>query len=347
MDSERDPSEGLLSDDEDDYGGPVKSFLEHLEDLRWVLIRVAISVGIGMLVCLVASNRIVEILSWPLERANVLLEKYFETHVPEDGGLVYLEFGTNVWRYTVRGEDFLGLSSISDQSETTNAVAFRLVPLAINTNTVLTISPTTIPEDASFSRKGQLINLGPFEGFKVAFQVALYGGIALALPFIFLFIGHFVLPALKVTEKRMLYQAVVLGAGLFIIGVLFCYFILLQVVVMAAVQFSNWLSFGADQWRAADYIGTVCKLLLAMGLGFELPVVVLTLVKLGLLDYEAMRKFRPYWVVINLVASALIMPPDGITMFMMAIPMQLLFEISLLVARIWYRRDQAAEAQSS
>ena len=116
---------------------------------------------------------------------------------------------------------------------------------------------------------------------------------------------------------------------------------------MAAVQFSHWLSFGADQWRASDYIGTVCKLLLAMGLGFELPVIILSLVKLGLLDYHTMKGFRPYWVVINLIVSALIMPPDGITMFMMAIPMHLLFEISLLVARIWYKRDQAAEAESA
>ena len=308
MDSDRDPSENLLSDDDEDYGGPIKSFLEHLEDLRWVLIRVAISIGIGMLICLIASNRIVEVLTWPLDRANILLERYLTTHIPEDGGLAYLQFGTNVWRYTLKGDEFSDVASLSEHKDSTNQVAFRLAPLTIGTNTIIALSPIPIPETSALTPKGQLINLGPFEGFKVAFQVALYGGIALALPFIFLFIGHFVLPALKVSEKRLLYQAVIIGGGLFIVGVLFCYFVLLQVVVMAAVQFSNWLSFGAEQWRASDYIGTVCKLLLAMGLGFELPVVVLTLVKLGLLDYEAMKKFRPFWVVINLVVSALVMP---------------------------------------
>ena len=84
-----------------------------------------------------------------------------------------------------------------------------------------------------------------------------------------------------------------------------------------------------------------------MGLGFELPVIILTLVKLDLLDYETMKKFRPFWVVINLIVSALIMPPDGITLFMMAIPMQILFEISLLVARIWDRRKKKAELQTT
>lgn len=344
MDTEREPADNLLpstAEDDEDYGGPIKSFLEHLEDLRWMLIRVAIAVGIGMLVCLVGSNRIVGVLTWPLDRANILLERYFQKHIPEEGGLVYLEFGTNTWRYSVEGEQF---SALSDS--TNNVAAFKLSTIAIGTNHVVTLSPAPPPPiEAGMSRKGQLINLGPFEGFKVAFQVGLYGGIALASPFIFLFIGHFVLPALKISEKKFLYQAVAMGAGLFIIGLCFCYFVLLQVVVMAAVQFSNWLSFGAEQWRASDYIGTVCKLMLAMGLGFELPVVVLSLVKLGLLDYETMRKFRPYWVVINLVVSAFIMPPDGITMFMMALPMQLLFEISLLIARVWHRREQA-EANS-
>src|SRR5690606_6766793 len=108
------------------------------------------------------------------------------------------------------------------------------------------------------------------------------------------------------SEKKLLYQSVVMGAGLFMIGVLFAYFVIMQVVVLAAVQFSNWLGFGADQWRAADYIGTVCKLLLGMGLGFELPVIIIALVKLELLDYATMRKFRSYFIVINLVASAFI-----------------------------------------
>jgi len=344
MDPEREPTEKLLASDteDEDYGGPVKSFLEHLEDLRWTLIRVAIAVAVGMLVCLVASNHVVKILRWPMDRADVLLDRYFQNHIPDKGGVVYLEFGTNHWQYSLDDSTFSAITGSTNQ-----VAAFKLSTVPVGTNMVMALTPVPPPPPGEgMTRQNRLFNFAPLEGFKVAFQVALYGGIALASPLIFLFIGQFVLPALKVTEKRLLYQAVLAGAGLFMIGVLFCYFVLLQVVVMAAIQFSNWLGFGADTWRASDYIGTVCKLLLAMGLGFELPVVVLSLVKLGLLDYETMRKFRPYWIVINLVVSAFIMPPDGITMFLMALPMQLLFEISLLIARVWYRRDQAeANAQ--
>lgn len=335
MELEPERKDNLLPDDEDDYGGPVKSFLEHLEDLRWMLIRVVVAVVLGMLVCLISAKHVVGILTWPLDRANLLMADYFEGKAGEDGGgTLYLELGTNTWRVALSSNDFSGFVG-----GTNSTVAYRLAPVVSGTNLTLGLRPVESPAlPPAMNPKGQLINLGPFEGFKVAFQVALYGGIALASPFIFLFIGQFVLPALKMSEKKLLYQSVILGAGLFVIGVLFAYFVIMQVVVLAAVQFSNWLGFGADQWRAADYIGTVCKLLLGMGLGFELPVVILALVKLGLLDYETMKKFRPYFIVINMVVSAFIMPPDGITMFLMALPMQLLFEISLIVARIIERK---------
>lgn len=340
MQEEPEQKDELLPAEVEDYGGPVKSFLEHLEDLRWMLIRVVVSVLVGMLVCLVAANRIVHILAEPLVKANVLMEEYSEGHLEPGGGLVFVQLGTNVWKYKLSSNEF------SLFPHATNNVAYRVFPMPLGTNLTLQLQPIPIPErEQAYNPKGQLVNLGVFEGFKNAIQVALYGGIALASPFIFLFIGQFVIPALKKTEKKWLYQAVTMGAGLFIMGVLFCYFVLLPVVILAAVQFSNWLGFGADQWRAVDYIGTVCQLMLGMGLGFELPIVVLTLVKIGLLDYQTMKKFRPYFVVVNLIISAFVMPPDGLTMFLMAIPVQILFEVSLFIARLWSKREKEAAAE--
>lgn len=338
MTDDTDRESALVPASEEDYGGPVKSFLEHLEDLRWTLIKVVVSVVVAMLVAFVGANRVVDILTWPLDKANAWMDRNLDRDVVDGQKVVYLEFGTNITRTTLSEQE------LELFPPTTNrVVALRMVPKLEGSNVLMSLQMVP-PKEVSHpvSRKGQLINLGPFEGFKVAFQVALYGGIALASPFIFLFIGQFVLPALKIHEKKYLYQIVGYGAVLFVIGVLFCYFALLQVVILAAVQFSNWLSFGAEQWRAADYIGTVCKLLLGMGLGFEAPIIILTMVKIGLLQYETMRSFRAYWVVISLIVSAFIMPPDGITMFMMAIPLWILFEISLLIARIWKRRDESA-----
>jgi sec-independent protein translocase protein TatC len=143
--------------------------------------------------------------------------------------------------------------------------------------------------------------LSPAGGFVVAFQVALYGGLVLASPFIFYFILSFVFPALKMREQKYVYRGLFFGVGLFLFGVSFCYFILMPVALAAAQMYSNWLGIGALQWRAEDYISFVCKFMVGMGLGFELPVVLLTLVKIGVLDYSTLSKARRYMIVINLI----------------------------------------------
>ena len=136
----------------------------------------------------------------------------------------------------------------------------------------------------------ELVNLSPAEGFVMAFQVGLYGGALLASPFIFYFIAGFVFPALKIRERKYVYHGLVIGVGLFLSGVAFCYFILMPVALAAAQMYSQWLGFGALQWRAEDYISFVCKFMLGMGLGFELPVVILTLVKIGVIDYRTLAE---------------------------------------------------------
>ena len=82
-------------------------------------------------------------------------------------------------------------------------------------------------------------------------------------------------------------------SDLFLVGVAFCYFILMPVALAAAQMYSQWLGFGALQWRAEDYISFVCKFMLGMGLGFELPVVILTLVKIGVLNYRMLSQGAP------------------------------------------------------
>ena len=132
----------------------------------------------------------------------------------------------------------------------------------------------------------------------------------LASPFIFYFVASFVFPALKIRERKYVYRGLVIGVGLFLVGVAFCYFVLMPLALAAAQMYSNWLGFGALQWRAEDYISFVCKFMLGMGLGFELPVVILTLVKIGVLDYEMLAKARRYMIVINLFLGAVLTTPE-------------------------------------
>lgn len=323
------PEEEPAPEEEEDGGGPVKSFLEHLEDLRWVLIKSGVAVFIGFIVCLIAGNKLMSLLMWPLERTAVLFQpKQWE---------VYPRWGTNTLGVLRFSTNQLGSFGLGTNRQV--VVDLNLVPLG--TNHVVTVQLSSDQPTAKNPMLPiKLINLGPAAGFIVAFHLAVYGGIVLAAPFIIYFVAAFVVPALKRIERKYLGRAFVVGTGLFFTGVSFCYFLLLPLALNASANYSRWLGFEVEQWRAEEYISFVCRFMLGMGIGFQLPVVILFLVKLGILDYAALKKGRPYVVVINLVLGAVLTTPEVITQIMMFIPLQILYEISLWIAWYWEKRDQ-------
>jgi sec-independent protein translocase protein TatC len=307
-------------------GGPVKSFLDHLEDLRWVLIKSITTLAVAMLLCLIAGDLVVRILKWPLERAKV--------NYPGTNQVVTVTYGTNkltTLKLTPEQEKAL-------QLDTTNRfVAIEVEPQILGTNRVLgwKVNPDPTLAVSAQKLKIELINLSPAGGFIVAFQVALYGGTVMASPFILYFILSFVFPALKMKEQKYVRRGLFFGAGLFLAGVCFCYFILMPVALAASQMYSNWLGFGATQWRAEDYISFICKFMLGMGLGFELPVVLLTLVKIGVLSYRGLRAMWRYMIVIVLVLGGLLTTPEVLTQVMMAVPLYGLYELSVWIAWYW------------
>jgi sec-independent protein translocase protein TatC len=318
--------------DEEQEGGPVKSFLEHLEDLRWVLIKSAVALAVCMLFCLIAGNHVVRILKWPLTQARI--------HYPGTNQVVSLRyFGTNqvaVYQLTPEQQQSLPFG--------TNRFAPVQIEFSVIDNHQL-LTWRVDPDPAAVADMKRLhvdlINLSPAGGFVVAFQVALYGGLVLAGLPISCFVALFVFPALKLRERKYVYRALFYGGGLFILGVSFCYFILMPVALSASQLYSQWLGFGAYQWKAEDYISFVCKFMLGMGLGFQLPVVLLTLVKIGVLSYPLLRKMWRYMIVITLVLGAVLTTPEVITQVLMAGPLYLLYEISVWMAWYWEQPDRA------
>jgi sec-independent protein translocase protein TatC len=311
-----------LDEQPEEEGGPVKSFLEHLEDLRWVLIKSGVAAGVAMLGCLLGGNYVVRVLEWPLTRAPVRHSTKTQT--------VRVLFGTNqlsVLQVTTN-------SPLASLVGTNPFVRLELMPVFQGTNQVLEWRVLD-DSDRPVEKAGSFI---------VATKVAFYGGLVLASPFIFYFIAHFVFPALRMREKKYVYRGLGFGAGLFALGVCFCYFILMPVALTASVQYAEWLGFTANQWRAEDYVGFVCKFLLGMGLGFELPVVVLTLVKIGVMNYRMLAAGRRYVIVVSAVLGAILTTPEVITQILMAVPLYMLYEICVWIAWYWERQEKKREA---
>ena len=317
--------------DESPEGGPVKTFLEHLEDFRWVLIKSVVSLFLAVIVCLIAANYVVAIIKWPLEHAYVRHANTNQT--------VVVSFGTNhVGNFPLTSEEEKSLNL-----GTNLFVAVEIEPTMLGTNQVLGWRVVENPAAVAEARRMdiELVNLSPAGGFVVAFQVGIYGGAVLASPFIFYFVASFIFPALKIRERKYIYRGLGVGVGLFLIGVAFCYFALMPLALSAAQLYSNWLGIGATQWRAEDYISFVCKFMLGMGLGFELPVVILTLVKIGALRYSTLAKARRYMIVINLILGAVLTTPEPITMIVMFFPLQFLYELTVWIAWYWDQPDRA------
>ena len=315
-----------------DEGGPVKSFLEHLEDFRWLLVKCTVALTLAMLVCLIGANYVMAILKWPLSKAEISW--------PGTNQVVSVSFGTN---------HLINLSLSPAQQNVLHTGTDRFASVTVEPQTLGTnqILGWRVDNDTNAIAELQrmhieLINLTPAGGFFVAFQVALYGGMVLAGPFMFFFVAMFVFPALKLNEQKYIYRAIFIGGGLFMVGVAFCYFVLMPFALAASQMYSSWLGLGAMQWRAEEYISFVCRFMLGMGLGFELPVILLTLVKIGILDYQRLRSMWRYMIIINLVLGALLTTPEVLTQILMALPLYLLYEISVWIAWYW---EQPAHAK--
>jgi sec-independent protein translocase protein TatC len=179
------------------------------------------------------------------------------------------------------------------------------------------------------------ITLGPAEAFYSTLTNSAYAALLISLPVILYQLYAFLLPAFSPTERRVATPLLLLVPLLFITGVVFCYF----VVLTPAMQFL--LNFNADEFntqvRARDYYSFVTLLMLAMGLGFQIPVGVLVACKLRITTPAKLRKGRRFAIVGIFVVAAMLPTLDPLTLILEAIPLYLLYELSIIMAAAWGR----------
>ena len=177
-----------------------------------------------------------------------------------------------------------------------------------------------------------IIAIHPGEGFFTYLQVALLVGVAIAMPMIIYQVLAFVTPALYPSEKRYLYLAVPGVSLSFVVGIVFCYLLLLP----AAIHFLGSFESGtfAQQWTAENYMDFVSCFMFWIGVIFELPLVMYFLSKLGVVSVQRMVKFRKYAFVLAFVIGAVITPtPDPFNQTIVSLPIYFLFELGIILAR--------------
>ena len=241
-----------------------KPFLEHLEDLRWTIVKMAIVLIVAMFLCFAFRQRLVLVLQRPLS---------------EVGGQI-----------------------------------------------------------------GALRALGITDSITISFHLAFYAGIVISFPLLLYFLAQFVLPALTAVEKRFLFPAIVVSFGLFLTGVATCYLWLLPKTILFFFHDTQSLGW-TPMWTVQQYYSFVTRFVLGFGLAFELPVVVLALVKFGLVTYQFMARTRPYAIVLIFILATIITPtPDVLTLIAMSLPMIVLYESCIWIAWFMKRRQSRAAA---
>ena len=239
-----------------------KPFLEHLEDLRWTIVKMAITLLVAMVLCFVFRTTLVQVMQQPLHDVDPKI--------------------------------------------------------------------------------GALRALGVTDSFTISFRLSFYAGIVISFPILLYFIAEFVLPALTAMEKRYLFPAIIVSFGLFLTGVLACYYWLLPKTILFFFKDTQSLGW-TPAWTVQEYYSFVTRFTIGFGLAFELPVVVLALVRFGLVTYSFMARTRPYAVVLIFLMATIITPtPDVLTMIAMAMPMCLLYESCIWIA--WFMQRKALKA---
>lgn len=198
-----------------------------------------------------------------------------------------------------------------------------------------------VPIRAHMPADAKLIAVGVFSPFFVPLKVLMLGAVLLALPWLIYQLWAFVAPGLYRHERRFALPLIVFGSLLAYGGIAFVQFFVLE-RVFDFIQGFTPESVAATP-DIASYVETILGLYIAFGLAFQVPIVVLLLVKVRMVTVAQLQKFRGYFIVVAFVISAVVTPPDVLSQIALAVPMILLYELGIVGARLFIRRTESTE----
>ncbi|MGH8807775.1 MAG: twin-arginine translocase subunit TatC [Noviherbaspirillum sp.] len=187
----------------------------------------------------------------------------------------------------------------------------------------------------------KMIATGVITPFLIPVKVTLLVAFMIALPVVLYQAWAFVAPGLYAHEKKLVAPLVVSSSILFLAGVAFCYFFVFGTVFKFVNDFApKSIAVAPD---IESYFGFVMTMFIAFGVTFEVPIVVIVLVRMGFVSVEKLKEIRPYVIVGAFVIAAVVTPPDVVSQLLLAIPLCLLYEVGLLLAPIFARVTRAPE----
>ena len=193
---------------------------------------------------------------------------------------------------------------------------------------------------------GKMIVTDVTGSFFVPMKVTMLVAFLIALPVVMYQLWAFIAPGLYMHERKLILPLVVSSYTLFIIGMAFAYFLVFPTVFKFMASYNAPL--GAEMSTDIDnYLSFAMTTFLAFGITFEVPVVVVVLVRMGMVSLEKLKEIRPYVIVGAFVISAIVTPPDVLSQLLLAVPMTLLYELGLLIARLYVPKSTEDTKASS
>ena len=176
-------------------------------------------------------------------------------------------------------------------------------------------------------------------GVSAIISIAGWGGTALAFPFIIYAILRFVFPALTNREKFVILAIMIVGTFFFLGGVVMAYEKTLPMIVVAFQAINRWVGFEMEILRIENYISIVLKTIIAFGLVFQLPLILFVLGWFGILTSKVLREKRRVAIVLSFFLAMFLTPPDPMSQIFMAVPLALLYELSIWA--IWLKEKSS------
>ena len=199
--------------------------------------------------------------------------------------------------------------------------------------------------DVLLERGGRMIFTGLHEGFFTQIKVGFFTALCVTFPIMLVQIWKFVAPALYKNEKGAFLPFLIATPLLFILGAAMVYYLVIPLAWQFFISFETIGGSGAlpieVEPRISEYLSLVMRLMFAFGLSFELPVILLLLVKAGIATPDGLASKRKYAILLSFIVAAILTPPDVISQVLLAVPVILLYEISIIAARIISKPEQS------